>query len=296
MRGMYESGMNKCGYSYMICNHGRQFGRRRHGLTQAYEEFAAYYDRLMTDVNYDLWAKYLAELLQQGGILPEQTVLDCACGTGEITLRLHKAGYRMTGADISERMLDIAQQKARKAGAKISFVRQPLQQLSVHKPVCAITCACDGVNYLLSLEDVSAFFAGANRALKDDGMLLFDISSAYKLEKILGGQTFGEDEPECTYLWQNCFDEKTRLLEMRLAFFTPDGKGAYKRFDERHVQRAHTIEELTTLLEQTGFTVEGAVDAFTRNPASNQSERIQFVARKTRSLLQPPGNGTLERL
>ena len=253
-------------------------------MTQAYDEFAAYYDRLMADVDYDAWAGYLAGLLREGGVLPEQTVLDCACGTGEITIRLHKAGYRMTGADISERMLELAQQKARKAGAKIAFVRQAMQELCVHKPVSAITCACDGVNYLLTLNDVSQFFSGANRALKEGGLLLFDISSAYKLEKILGGQTFGEDEQDCTYLWQNCFDEQSSLLEMRLAFFTPDGKGAYNRFDERHVQRAHTQQELTALLEQTGFSVEGVYDAFTRNPALEQSERIQFVARKTRSV------------
>ena len=250
-------------------------------MTQAYNEFAAYYDRLMADVDYDLWAKYLRDLLQAGGVVSDQSILDCACGTGEITLRLHRAGYRMTGADVSERMLEQAQQKARKAGARIAFVRQPMQSLSVHKPVSAITCACDGVNYLLSLEDVQKFFICASRALKDEGLLLFDISSAYKLEKILGGQTFGEDEPECTYLWQNCFDEKTRLLEMRLSFFTPDGRGAYKRFDERHVQQAHTVTELSSLLEQTGFTLEGVYDAFTKNVIKENSERIQFVARKT---------------
>ena len=248
--------------------------------TQAYNEFAPFYDRLMADVNYRAWADYLIELLQANGVLPEQAVFDCACGTGEITLRLHRAGYRMTGADVSARMLEIAQKKARKAGAKIAFVQQELQELNVHKPVCAITCACDGVNYLLSKEDVLAFFSGANRALKDGGLLLFDVSSAYKLEHILGGQTFGEDEPECTYLWQNCFDPESRLLEMRLAFFTPDGKGAYKRFDERHVQRAHTQEELTEQLKRTGFSIVGVYDAFTKEDPNPTSERIQFVAQK----------------
>ena len=249
-------------------------------MAQAYVQFASYYDRLMSDVDYSAWTDYLIGLLQENGVLPEQAVLDCACGTGEITLRLHRAGYRMTGADASISMLERAQQKARKAGAKIAFVQQELQELSVHKPVCAITCACDGVNYLLSKEDVLAFFSGANRALKDGGLLLFDVSSAFKLEHILGGQTFGEDEPECTFLWQNCFDPESRLLEMRLAFFTPDGKGAYKRFDERHLQRAHTQAELTELLAQAGFLLEGVYDAFTKQETNPNSERIQFVARK----------------
>ncbi len=253
-------------------------------MTQAYDEFAAYYDRLMADVDYSAWAGYLVELLQEHDVLPEMAVLDCACGTGEITLRLHRAGYRMTGADASASMLEHAQHKARKSGAKIAFVQQTLQNICVHKPVSAITCACDGVNYLLSRDDVLAFFAGANRALKDGGLLLFDVSSAFKLEHILGGQIFGEDEPECTYLWQNCFDPESRLLEMRLAFFTPDGLGTYKRFDERHLQRAHTQAELTEFLQTSGFSLEGVYDAFTKKEPKPDSERIQFIARKATSI------------
>ena len=253
-------------------------------MTQQYQAFAAYYDRLMADVDYALWANYLQDLLQENGVLPGESVLDCACGTGELTLRLHHAGYRMIGADISVQMLEIAQQKARKAGAKIAFVQQELQSVRVHKQVAAITCACDGVNYLLSGEDVLSFFCAANRALKCGGVLLFDVSSAYKLEHVLGGQMFGEDEPSCTYLWQNCFDPKSRLLEMRLAFFTPDGKGTYTRFDERHVQRAHTQDELMDLLTQAGFTVTGVYDAFTKHAPDETCERIQFVAQKTREL------------
>ena len=254
-------------------------------MLQQYQKFAAYYDRLMADVDYAMWADCLQRHLQSGGILPGESVLDCACGTGEITLRLHKAGYTMTGSDISESMLAIAQQKSRKAGAKIAFVQQELQHISVHKTVSAITCACDGVNYLLADADVSAFFTSANRALKDEGLLLFDISSAYKLEHILGGQTFGEDEQACTYLWQNCFDPKSKLLEMRLAFFLPDGTGAYTRFDERHVQRAHTQEELTAALLSAGFSIIGVYDALTNETPNAHSERIQFVAQKEREIV-----------
>ena len=206
--------------------------------------------------------------------------MDCACGTGEITIRLHRAGYRMTGADRAERMLELAQQKARKAGAKIPFVCQDMRSLATHQPVSAITCACDGVNYLLGDSDLDAFFSSANRALCENGLLLFDISSAFKLEHTLGGHIFGEDEPDCTYLWQNCFDPKTRLLGMRLSFFQPDGTGKYTRFDERHVQRAYTIEELTDALNRAGFAPEGVYDAFTQEAPNKESERIQFVARK----------------
>lgn len=253
-------------------------------MPQQYQQFASYYDLLMADVDYALWVDYLVLLLKSGGVCPGEAVFDCACGTGEITLRLHQAGYRMTGADVSSQMLERAQQKARKAGAKIAFVQQQMQHISVHKPVSAITCSCDGVNYLLSQKDVDAFFAGANHALKDGGLLLFDISSAYKLEHVLGGQTFGEDEKSCTYLWQNCFDPKSKLLEMRLAFFVPDESGKYTRFDERHVQAAHEQQDLTTALEHAGFALLGVYDAFTLDSPKKDSERIQLIAQKKREI------------
>ena len=256
----------------------------RRNMAQEYADFADVYDLLMSDVDYDGWVDYLAALLKQHGIAHGDTILDAACGTGELTIRLKRAGYAMTGLDRSERMLEIAQQKARKAGLQIPMILQDMQSIRLHKPVSAITCACDGVNYLLTDEDLSAFFAASNKALSENGMLLFDISSAYKLEHVLGGHTFGEDTKACTYLWQNCFDPETRLLEMRLAFFRPDGAGAYRRFDERHVQRAHTVERLTDALQSAGFAIEGIWDAFTTSPPQPSSERIQFAARKQRAV------------
>jgi hypothetical protein len=130
--------------------------------------------------------------------------------------------------------------------------------------------------------DILSFFNSANRALKDGGLLLFDVSSAYKLEHTLGGHTFGEDLKDCTYLWQNVFDPASKLLEMRLVFFLPGQSGAYRRFDERHVQKAHDATELSGALRRAGFLVEGVFDAFTRQSPKPESERIQFIARKKR--------------
>ncbi len=252
-------------------------------MTEEYGKFASVYDLLMQDVPYAAWARYLTGILSKYGILPGVTLLDCASGTGEFAIRLSQAGYEVTGCDRSPEMLAIAQEKARKAGVNIPFVLQDMRKLNLHKPVGAINCACDGVNYLLGDEDAEAFLASAYRALKPGGLLLFDVSSAYKLEHILGGHTYGDDTKGCTYLWRNRYDPNTRLLEMKLAFFLPKENGPYSRFDERHVQRAYREEELVTALKRMGFAIEGVYEWPGKQPPNAQSERIQFVAKKPES-------------
>ena len=252
-------------------------------MENAYGEFAALYDRLMRDVDYDAWAAYVLALADT--FLPEQagvsrTAVDCACGTGEMTLRLCERGYAVVGVDDSADMLRVAQQKAMARGLRIPFVQGDMRSFCTHRPVDLVTACCDGVNYLDTFEGVCSFFAAANRALKPGGLLMFDVSSAYKLERILGGQTFGEAEDDCAYLWQNAFDGESRLLEMELTFFVREG-ARYRRFDETHVQRAHTCEELDDALAGQGFCICGKYEAFTRNPPRVDSERIQWIARKT---------------
>ena len=251
------------------------------GRAAAYGDFAALYDLLMQDVPYDSWAAYLLGLLRANGLPAESPlVLDCACGTGAFSIRMQEAGCRVVASDCSPDMLRVAQGKAMSRGLRIPFVRQDMRALCTHTPADAVCACCDGVNYLTSPGDTAAFFAAAHAALKPGGLLAFDLSSAFKLEHVLGGHTFGEDTDKCAYLWRNAFDPESRLLEMRLTFFVPDGSGAYRRFCETHVQRAHASEEIGAMLADAGFVVIGAYNAFTTEPAGPEAERIQWIARK----------------
>lgn len=247
----------------------------------AYGAFAEVYDLLMRDVDYDRWAAYLLTLLRSCGLPDgEPLVLDCACGTGALSTRLREGGCSVIASDCSADMLRVAQRNAMARGLRIPFVQQDMRALNAHRKADAVCACCDGVNYLTSIADLGAFFRAAYGALKPGGLLAFDISSAYKLECVLGGHAFGEDTEECTYLWRNAFDPESRLLEMRLAFFLPDGGGAYRCFRETHVQRAHTSAEVETLLAENGFAALGAYEAFTTEPAGPETERIQWIARK----------------
>lgn len=250
-------------------------------MDMAYTAFAAHYDAMMHDVDYDRWAARLDALLRAALPLPEgAAVADCACGTGALSIRLAQRGYRVTGVDVSEDMLRMAQEKTRRLGLRIPYACMDMRRLRLHRPVNAINCACDGVNYLTSRAALLSFFRSAHAALRPDGVLLFDVSTRYKLSEVLGGNCFGEDLPGCTYLWRNAYDPEKKLLEMCLHVFVPQPDGRYARFDEVHVQRAHSDQELRSALSESGFSVERSFDGLTDAPPAERSERVQYVCRR----------------
>ena len=160
-----------------------------------YQGFAELYDELMDDVNYEGWADHYTRLLSIYGIRSGK-VCECACGTGSLTLPLQKRGFQMTGVDLSREMLWQAAQKARKNGIAIPFVQQDMRSLNLHKPVDAVLATCDGVNYLLTEEDLLGFFRAAKRAILPGGALIFDVSTPYKLKNILCSGLMYEDRDD----------------------------------------------------------------------------------------------------
>ena len=240
-----------------------------------YSAFAAGYDRMMGDVDYDGWANYIDGFLRENRA---RTVLECACGTGSLTVRLAKMGYAMTGSDLSEDMLMVARQKALAAGLRqLPFVRQDMRRIALHRPVDAVVSACDGVNYLL--DGPEDFFRSAAGALITGGLLLFDVSSAYKLSTVLGNNTFAAAGEDWAYIWENDYHPRLGLVDMLLTGFLKQGAG-YARFEERHSQRVYTEAELRSALQSCGFRDIRVYEAFTRDEPSPTAERLQFIARK----------------
>ncbi|MBR7187046.1 MAG: class I SAM-dependent methyltransferase [Clostridia bacterium] len=244
---------------------------------EAYSELAGIYDALMDDVDYDGWAEYYLKLLARAGVAPKR-LCDCACGTGALSVRFAERGIRVTGVDLSRDMLERAQQRARARGVQAMFVCQDMRSLELPRPVDAVVCGCDGVNYLLDDGALDAFFRRAHAAIRLGGALAFDISSAYKLERVLGNAFFGEERDDVAYLWSNRFDESARTVTMDLTFFVKEHDGRYRRFTEVHVQRAHEAGHIAGRLEACGFK---AVEIFgdrTLSAPGAEAQRIHFLA------------------
>lgn len=244
-----------------------------------YEEFAGVYDRLMDDFDYPVWADYYLALLKKH-VCPLKSIMETGCGTGSMSIEFARRRLKLVSSDLSSDMLRLAQEKARKNGLAIPFIQQDMRELSVHRPVDAVLCCCDGVNYLTAPDDVKAFFRASFNALRVGGALAFDISSRYKLRDQMGSSFFGEERDNIAYLWQNQYDEKKNEILMDLTFFLRRRDGLYQRFTEQHLQRAHTIEEITAWLTECGFESVCAYGDRNFDAPPPDSLRIHFIAKK----------------
>ena len=247
----------------------------------AYTSFAAVYDTFMDNIPYEEWKSYLKELLKEYGV-QDGLVLDLGCGTGTMTELLAADGYDMIGMDNSEEMLEIAREKQIKSGHEILYLLQDMREFELYGTVRAIISACDCVNYVTEDEDLLQVFRLVNNYLDPEGLFLFDFNTRYKYETVLGEQVIAEDREDCSFIWDNYYDQEEQINEYELTLFVKcrQEEDLYRKYQEVHFQRAYTLEEIKTLIEKSGLTFLNAYDDYTRETATEESERIVVVCRE----------------
>jgi ubiquinone/menaquinone biosynthesis C-methylase UbiE len=245
-----------------------------------YGDFAYVYDYLMKDVPYDDWMEFLKAKIQKFTVSGNR-ILEIACGTGELSVRLAKTGFNITGVDLSEDMLTVAKQKAMQNGVDIELFHQNMCELEGLGQFDIITIFCDSLNYLSNPEEIQETFQRVYSHLNKSGLFIFDVHSIYKMEKIFLNQTYAENDDKVSYIW-NCFEgEFPNSIEHDLTFFMLDeATSQYERFDEWHVQRTYPVQDFIQWLEEAGFKVLEVNADFHYSSPIKTSERIFFTCQK----------------
>jgi 2-polyprenyl-3-methyl-5-hydroxy-6-metoxy-1,4-benzoquinol methylase len=246
----------------------------------SYERFAYVYDYLMQDVPYDGWLEFVNKQAKTYSLQGE-SVLDIACGTGELSLRLVRDGYNVTGVDLSQDMLMVAQEKALEMNVKLNLFQQDMSKLDSLGEYDLITIFCDSLNYLEDERDVENTFKSVYAHLKHDGLFLFDVHSIYKMTQIFINQTFTLTDEHVSYIW-DCFPgEVPNSVEHELTFFVKDEEtNQYNRVEELHKQRTYPILTIKEWLKDAGFEVLNISADFTQEAPTDHSERIFFTCKK----------------
>jgi SAM-dependent methyltransferase len=138
----------------------------------AYDALAPFYDEFTSHHDYEGWIGALEQLARAHG-LRGRRVLDVACGTGKSCAPFAARGYAITGCDASQAMLDRACVRVPCA----RLLRRDLRRLGRLGTFDLVCCIDDGLNYLLTEDELAAALHGMAAQLTPGGLVLFDVNT-----------------------------------------------------------------------------------------------------------------------
>ncbi len=242
-----------------------------------YGIFADFYDGLTLNANYAERADFILRAFESLGHDMGLT-LDLACGTGNLTMELKRREVDVYGIDGSPEMLSRAQEKSVDSGLDILYLCQQMQEIDLYGTIDTCVCTLDSINHMTNPADVQKTFDRVSLFMTPGGYFLFDVNTIYKHQKILSDNTFVYDTDDVFLVWQNSIKENN-VVDIELNFFELDGD-AYYRTDEGFSERAYSDEELTEMLENSGFEVVSRFGDLCFEPPSKDEQRVIYIARK----------------
>lgn len=239
-----------------------------------FTEIARYYDDLMAGVPYCLWVDYLEALLKRVHFTP-QTVLDAACGTGNVSEILSARGYEVVGADIAPGMIEVAKAKQ----SRVEYYVQDMAELDLGRRFDLAISLFDSLNYITDVDHLAKAIKSVGKHVVEGGYFIFDINTDYALSHHFFDQANLASDHYPHYIWSSEYDHTTRICHVNMTFEVLEN-GATRQFKEVHIQRGHSLEELTQMLNNAGFEVVELFHAYRFRKPTRRSDRVFFVSRK----------------
>ena len=250
-------------------------------MTNQFTSLAPYYDELMSRVPYHKWVDYLLKICKRHQHTPRR-ILDCACGTGNVTYELARRGFEVAGVDISQEMVEIARSKSTLTASQPRFFQADLCEMDIAAELgyqCdTVTCLYDSLNYLTSPELLQRAFERIRQHVLPDALFIFDMNSPYAFDTDMFTQNDFSPSRKLRYEWVANYDRQTRLCTVDMTYYRRMEDNSLMRFQETHCERSYSMIEITQLLNRAGWKLLESFDSYRLVPPHARSERWYFVA------------------
>lgn len=260
---------------------------------------ASFYTHALNTETYDLGLgrggssrsdiPFYVELAREAG----STVLELACGTGQVTLALAQAGYIVTGLDRSSAMLRVARDKLDRTDPEIvrrvHFLQEDMASFELGTEFDAIFIPFRSFQFLLTTEAQRACLDRVSRHLRPGGTFaaqLFDplldlcvpdVRSEPRADEVVHPAT-GQRIRVVTHRHPN--DPVAQVLHETWTFSELDDDGNPTRSESEELALRWTYRyEMRHLLELAGLDVVAEYADFAGSPPAYGREQV-WVARR----------------
>jgi SAM-dependent methyltransferase len=219
-------------------------------------------------------------------------VLEIACGTGRVALRLAQDGIHLTGIDLSPAMLDIARQKSAEM-PNVRWLEADMRSFELGDTFGLAIIPGHSFQFMLTPEDQVACLACIRRHLDPNGLLVVHLDHLdVRWLGDLRGEKRGVFEPQqevehprtgrrvCTHrAWR--YEPSTQTASVVTVTEELDARGQVVQRRERGPVAQHCVFrfEMEHLLARSGFQVEGVYGDFYRADLQDDSSEMIWLAR-----------------
>ncbi len=220
--------------------------------------YAEHYDDFYKQKNYSSEC----DLIEQAAscFLSEKpkSLLDIGCGTGGHTIELASRGYQLTGIDLSQCMLDIAQAKAERGqyAYKPLFRQGDIRNFNTGQCYDAAIMMFAVVGYLTDNKDVLSGLRNIRKHLKTGAMLVCDfwygvsVLTERPTDRI---RVIELADKQILRTASTCLDSTSHTAEVQIRVWSMAGNTIIGTTDETHRMRYFFAREFEFYLEQAGF-------------------------------------------
>ncbi|MCH7922801.1 MAG: class I SAM-dependent methyltransferase [Nitrospinae bacterium] len=238
-----------------------------------YTSLAKYYDNIYHYIDYKKQVVHLIELIKNFKKSSNNKILDVACGTGTHADLLQKAGFKVTGLDISKEMLELAKKK----NSNIKFLQEDMKDYKIDKKFGTIICFFNSILYCKNRKELKDALTNFFSHLEEGGILIFDA-----VDKSIGKNSrkehyeYKDDSLNIIFEPQWLYNQDEDTLNIDIDF-----KINGKKSHDHHTMGAFSFDELKTIIKESGFkTVSFEKDFETTGEYDYKYKSAIFVCRR----------------
>jgi len=224
-------------------------------MSEVFNLYSKYYNLLYKDKDYLSEVSYVEGLIKKYSEIEVKSILDLGCGTGRHDVEFAKKGYKVTGIDQSETMLQIADKESSNENTR--YIKDDARYLELNEKFDAVVSLFHVASYQTSNEDLCNYFKTASKHLKKGGIFLFDFwygSAVLHLKPQYKEKLMENDFLRIKRITSPVLKPNLDQVEVNFENIIEDKKsGKIDRIKETHNMRYLFLPELYYFMNQNGL-------------------------------------------
>lgn len=220
-------------------------------------------------------------------------ILELACGTGRVTIKLAENGHSVTGIDLSPHMLDVFREKLRKTPQpvrrRIRIRKAPMSSFKLGRRFPLIIIPFRAFQALTTEAEISGCLSSVARHLAPGGIFILDVFVPYRY--LNPDWADGVERVEWVYRDPETGTEIRRadrrtgiephaqIISSEIVYYIRTRDGAEKRVSDPIRLKYYLRAQIEAVLASFGYTIEEEFGEYDGRPIGTGREQI-FVCRR----------------